>query len=160
MKQIKILLIMSVFLGCAKLPEVPPVNLSGVMNVKIIEPGDFAFDGIRGFFSVEGEKNKFTIYFQDIDNVPRGRITVQGKKVRLEGIEFDRNILKLFKYWAYIFGFGAEGRNSFQLGDVVINYSDWKKLNGKKYPSVVILSAPEFVVNINIYYGNKSAGKN
>lgn len=156
---LKKLLFLLIVYGCAAPPKAPPVDLKGIMEIKVLEPGDSAFNNMTAIFKVDGRNDSFYTYLNDQWNIPRGKITVKKGKVFKEGIVLEPFIKKALKYWPFIFGQGVRGQKKHKVGDVFIEYSNWVKISQGEFPSDVWVSAPEFSLRLKINYGDKGAGE-
>ncbi len=132
---------------CPRYPSVP-IDLTGIIAIEA--------DGymeVRGFFSVESSKERFTLYLLDIYNTPRGTLTVHRGKVDIRDALIDEDIADLFMYWPFIFVSG--GRVSYkEINGVSIRYGDWRNINDKEFPRLVDVEYGGMSIRLRLNYGN------
>jgi hypothetical protein len=147
-----LILICLLFIGCAAIPDPPPLDFGGVMVIRVIKPADADIDYVRSMFLVKGKQKEFYIYFQDKYNMPRGKVIVEKGRVVEADIPFKKDAEKIFKYWTYLFN----SKDIIQISakGVRIKYLSRTEVSGSNLPNELEISTSDIILNIKINYGN------
>lgn len=141
-----VMLTFALIQGCAPQPKVPDIELKGFLEMTIYGIGGMDCYKMNGNFQIKGEKDEITIFLNDWRTMPQGKIVIKNKQVMQKNLNFDPKVIKVMKYWPYIFGWGET------RGRIKTKYSHWQDTSKGKFPGETEIKAGEISLYFKIYY--------